>query len=204
MPKAFSEHERKIIHQRLLEQGYALFSVHGLRKTNVEEIAQAAGISKGAFYSFYQSKEALLMDVTEEAEQRFRLEMIAGIDRPGPSPRARLFRILREGFALLDTLPLLQLLSGGDFDLLVRRVPPEILQEHLASDQAFFEDFVARCRAMGIPIRVSIEQILGLLYPLVLAHVHRDDFGPYNLRDSLDTLLELIAAYCLGEVEVRV
>ncbi len=46
MPKAFSEREKELLTQRLLEQGYRLFSAYGLKKTNVEEIAQAAGISK--------------------------------------------------------------------------------------------------------------------------------------------------------------
>ena len=54
MPKGFTEHEKELIGQRLLEQGYRLFSAYGLKKTNIEEIARAAGISKGAYYNFYE------------------------------------------------------------------------------------------------------------------------------------------------------
>src|SRR5512135_636629 len=95
MPKAFSEREKELIKSRLLEQGYKLFSAYGLKKTNVEEIAAAAGISKGAFYNFYESKEALFMDVVEQAETRVRQELLAVVDLPGPSPRARLFAVLK-------------------------------------------------------------------------------------------------------------
>ncbi len=68
MPKGFTEYEKELIRKRLLEQGQRLFSAYGLKKTNIEEIAKAAGISKGAFYNFYESKEALFMEVIEQAE----------------------------------------------------------------------------------------------------------------------------------------
>jgi AcrR family transcriptional regulator len=204
MPKAFSEHERELIGERLVEQGYRLFSAYGLRKTNIEEIAKAAGISKGAFYSFYESKEALFMDVIEQAEIRFRQEILAMIDLPGPSARARLFAILKKAFSLLKTIPILQFLTGSDYDLLFRRMPPEKLQEHLASDRAFFEELIARCQKAGIPIQAPSEQITGLMYPLVLTILHEEDFDPYNFNGSIDLLLELVAAFCLGEVEMQV
>ncbi|MEJ2303114.1 MAG: TetR/AcrR family transcriptional regulator [Anaerolineales bacterium] len=203
MPKAFTEHERELIGERLVEQGYRLFSAYGLRKTNIEEIAKAAGISKGAFYSFYESKEALFMDVIEEAEMRFRQEILAMIDLPGPSPRARLYAILKKAFSLLKTIPILQFLTGSDFDLLFRRMPPEKLQEHVASDRAFFEELIAGCQKAGIPIQAAPEQITALLYPLVLTSLHEEDLGAYDFNGSIDLLLELVAAFCLGEVEIE-
>jgi AcrR family transcriptional regulator len=203
MPKGFSEREKELIGQCLLEQGYRLFSAYGLKKTNVEEIARAAGISKGAFYNFYASKEALFMDVVEEAEVRLRQELLAAVDLPGPSPRARLLAVMRKAFSLLETIPILQFLTGSDFDLLFRRMPPGKLQQHLANDRAFLVELIARCRQAGIPIQAQPDQIIGLLYPLVLAILHAGEFGPYNFSGSLDLLLELVATYCLGEVEIE-
>jgi AcrR family transcriptional regulator len=202
MPRAFTEQEKEIIGARLLEQGGKQFAAHGLRKTNVEELAQAAGISKGAFYLFYESKEALFMDVAEQAEGFFRREMLAAIDRPGPSPRARLVAVFKEAISLFKTIPLLQIFSGRDYDLLFGRLPAEKLQEHLASDLVFIETLITRCREAGIPIRAGTEELSGLLYALVLAILHEDDFGPSAFRGTLDLLLELTAAYCLGEVKV--
>src|SRR5512142_3186432 len=109
MPKGFSEQERTLIRQRLVEQGYHLFSAYGLKKTTVEELAAAAGISKGAFYLFYDSKEALFMDVIEEtAEKRLRRELLAAVELPGPTPRARLLGLFARAFAIFRTVPLLQ------------------------------------------------------------------------------------------------
>lgn len=201
MPKAFSEHEKVLIQSRLLEQGGRMFSAYGLKKTSIEEIAAAAGISKGAFYNFYESKEALFMDVIEETEIRVRKEIMAAIDLPGPSARARLLAVLKKSFAYFEAVPILQFVTGSDYDLLFRRVPAAKLQEHLASDRAFFAELVTRCQAAGIPIRVQPEQISGLLYPLVLTILYKQELSRIPFAASLDLLLELVAAYSLGEVE---
>jgi AcrR family transcriptional regulator len=203
MPKGFTEHEKELIRKRLLKEGYKQFSVYGLKKTNIEELAEAAKISKGAFYLFYESKEALFMDVAELAEQRYRQEILAVIDLPGPSPRARLFAIFKKAFALLKEIPILQFFTSSDYDLLFRRIPVEKLQEHLASDRMFFKELVTRCQNAGIPIQAQSEEISSLLYPLVLSIMHEDDLSLNNFSGSIDLLLELVAAFCLGEVEIR-
>jgi len=202
MPRGFTENEKKLISERLLEQGYRQFSVYGLRKTGVAELARAAGISKGAFYLFYESKEALFMDVIEQAEKHFRQELLEAIDLPGSSPRARLLVVLRKAFDLLKTIPILRYFTSSDYDLLFRRVPAEKLQEHLASDRVFIEELLERCGKAGIPIRAQVGELSGLLYALVLTVLHEDDFGPGNFRGTVDTLMELVAAFCVGEVEL--
>jgi len=203
MPKGFTEHEKELIRKRLLQQGYQQFSTYGLKRTSIEDLAKAAKISKGAFYLFYESKEALFMDVVEEAEMRVRQEILAVIDLPGPSPRARLFAVLKKAFTLFEAIPILQFFTGSDYDLLFRRIPAEILQEHLASDRMFFEEMITRCQNAGIPIRAQPEQITGLLYPLVLTILHKDDWAWSNFTGSVDLLLELVAAFCLGEIEIQ-
>jgi AcrR family transcriptional regulator len=203
MPKAFTDYEKELIGRRLLEEGYRLFSAYGLKKTNVGELAEAAGISKGAFYGFYESKEALFMDVVELAEERYRQEILAVVDRPGPTPRARLLAVLKQAFTLFKTIPILQFLTSSDYDLLSRRISPEQLQEHLTSDRAFIADLLSRCRQVGIPIRASVEEVSGLFYALIMTILHKDDLGPNSLSGAIDLLLELVAAYCLGEIEIQ-
>jgi AcrR family transcriptional regulator len=203
VPKGFTEHEKELIGERLREQAYKQFSTYGLRKTSVEELAAAAGISKGAFYNFYESKEALFMDAVEMAETRVRQELLAVIDLPGPTPRARLLAVLRKAFSLFTSIPVLQFFTGADFDLLFRRIPPKKLQEHLASDRVFFEELIARCQQAGIPIRAQTDQIAGLLYQLALVTMHQDGFGWNDFSGSIDLLLELVAAFCLGEIEIQ-
>jgi hypothetical protein len=73
----------------------------------------------------------------------------------------------------------------------------------MASDRIFFEELIARCQNAGIPIRARPDEIGGLLYPLVLAAMHEDNFGRSNILGSIEALLELVAAFCLGEVTLQ-
>jgi AcrR family transcriptional regulator len=202
MPRGFTEEERAAIMERLVEAGHDLFSRFGLKKTNVSELAEAARISKGAFYRFYPSKESLFMDVIEKAEGRYREELLSVIQIPGAKPRSRLLGVLQKAFTLLEELPLLQFMTSSDYGQLFQSVPTEKVKEHLRSDRLFFETFIANCRAAGIPIEVDADEISNLLYPIVLAVLHKDELGMEAYGGSIDVLLELVAAFCLGEVEL--
>ena len=41
------------------------------------------------------------------------------------------------------------------------------------------------------------------LYSLVLITLHKDDMERMNFSESIDLMLELVAAFCLGEVELQ-
>ena len=62
MAKAFTDKEREEIRRRLQDEGLRQFKEKGLKKVSVRELTQAAGIAQGGFYTFYESKEALLLD----------------------------------------------------------------------------------------------------------------------------------------------
>ena len=73
----------------------------------------------------------------------------------------------------------------------------------MASDRLFFDDLIVRCQEAGIPIRVRAEEISGLLYPLAITIIHEEDVAADAFSSSSDVFLELVAAYCLGEVEIQ-
>jgi len=201
MPKSFSEAEKEIIRRKLLEQGYKQFSVYGLKKTNIDELAAAAGISKGAFYIFYESKEALFLDVAKMAENQFRQQMLAVVDLPGESSRARLSAVFKKTLSLWKTIPMLQLFTSGDLEVLFRRIPAEKLRAHLQADDVFMQQLITRCQQAGIPICRGANEIMGLLYAILLTTLHKTDFDP-KFMETVDVLIELVSAYCLGEIEL--
>lgn len=52
---------------RLLAAGRKAFSQNGLYATRVEEITQLAGVAKGTFYLYFESKEELIHAIADEA-----------------------------------------------------------------------------------------------------------------------------------------
>ena len=63
MARGFTERERENIKRNLLKVGKESWTRYGCKKTSVDELCRQAGISKGAFYLFFESKEALFCEI---------------------------------------------------------------------------------------------------------------------------------------------
>ena len=57
--------------QRILNTAANLFSSYGFDCTSIEDILTAVGITKGAFYHYFKSKDALCQDVLDHAIDQF-------------------------------------------------------------------------------------------------------------------------------------
>ena len=63
MPKvAYSDEDRKRIRAELVAVGLELMSKQGIRHTTVEQIYKKVGISRTFFYSFFSTKEELVLE----------------------------------------------------------------------------------------------------------------------------------------------
>ena len=63
---AFSERQNETIRRALIQEARHCAVTIGMRKTSVEQLTEAAGISKGSFYKFFDSKEMLFFAVLED------------------------------------------------------------------------------------------------------------------------------------------
>lgn len=59
MPLAFTHEEQLNIQQKLEESAFSLVKQKSVKKITVRELSNQAGISIGAFYKFYPTKEHL-------------------------------------------------------------------------------------------------------------------------------------------------
>ena len=63
MPKvAYSEEDRERIRNELVSVGLALMAKQGIQHTTVEQIYKKVGISRTFFYSFFSTKEDLIVE----------------------------------------------------------------------------------------------------------------------------------------------
>jgi TetR/AcrR family transcriptional regulator, transcriptional repressor of aconitase len=64
------EEKRRETKEKLLRSAEQLFNQGGYEKASVDLIAENAGFSKGAFYSNFESKEAIFLKLLESNKQR--------------------------------------------------------------------------------------------------------------------------------------
>ncbi len=195
MPKAFSEKEKEVIRQQLREKSKRLFEQHGLRKTSVDEITAAVGISKGAFYQFYESKEELFLELMEQMETQLRESVLEYALQPKENAHQHMRRILTSFLVSYDAYPLLKNFDESDFDYLQRKLPAERLQAHINRDSKFFDSLIKKVKREGIPLKVPPRVAMNLILSLFLISLHRRDFGEDAYAENMRILTDLVAGY---------
>ena len=81
--------------ESLLSAALTLFITQGYHATTVEEIAQSAGLTKGAVYFYFRSKSMLLEALLDRAEALIVEPTIAAMGIAGMDPRERLGAFIR-------------------------------------------------------------------------------------------------------------
>ena len=69
--------------QALKTAACEIFSKKGYKATGISEITKKAGVAAGTFYNYYDSKEAIFLDVYIDENNRVRQAMMDEIDWEG-------------------------------------------------------------------------------------------------------------------------
>jgi AcrR family transcriptional regulator len=164
-----------------------------VRKTNVEELARSAGIAKGTFYSFFESKEDLCLEIynEEEAAMAGRIaEVLSAHDDPTEALEA-LMRFSLE-FVRGDSL-LIRLRESGEYQLLARGVGKVRLAQHLSHDVVVAGGLLEALRAKGATPDVSPEILAAVLRAVVLLMLHEREIGADVFGPALESMVRWIA-----------
>lgn len=156
MPKSFSEQERKIIRQSLISIGAALMKTKNIRQITVEEITQEANISKGSFYSFYNSREELFWDIIKLQEQQL-IDESVNISKQTCDMRDKIRHLFYDVF--LRESWLVYSMSESDFQYIARKLPSELLKEDGERAVASIKTILSLCEIEESPENIEFVTI---------------------------------------------
>lgn len=172
-PRAFTEQEKEMLRKKLIDAAEAALATTGIRKTTVADLCNAAGISKGAFYLFYESKEILFLDALEREQTRIHQTIIREISGGGGRKEA-FVAVVGQMYRDFIAKPWLLAFSGEDYEALLRHVPPERIQRHIEIDDISARRFQ---EAMGRGTSIEPELLSAALRMLMLGILHRTEVG---------------------------
>jgi AcrR family transcriptional regulator len=199
MPRAFSDYEKEFIRLQMREKGQRLFEKQGLRKTSVDELAKVVGISKGAFYLFYESKEELFLEILEQLETELQTGILQFVIKPKEGARKNVSAMLKRFLLTWDAYPLLRNFEKSDFEYLARKIPYQRIQQHTQRDNDFENGFIMKIKQEGIAVKVSPRVMSNLIKSLFFISLHRADLGNSEYEESISVLADLVAGYIVGE-----
>lgn len=148
----------------------------GMKKTTVDQLSERAGISKGAFYKFYDSKESLFFEIVEDAHTEMynaALEVLMQrTDLPAPGRAAK---AILKVCTILEERSLMNFLEN-DMPVLLRKIPEETLQIHYHSDDVHIKEIIVRS---GLKLSVSPQVASAVIRGLYLTLLQRKDIGEH-------------------------
>jgi AcrR family transcriptional regulator len=197
MPKSFTEAEKAYIRERLLREAEACLNVYGIRRTTVDEIVKRAGIPKGTFYLFYESKEALIFDVilklNTEIQARL-LHQIAGMERKPDAEQ--LTDIIFSLYQSLDGSFLLKLVESGELEFYMQKAPPEFARANALDDEQMVGRLMALFPAMDAERSRLYSAALRGAFLLML---HKKDIAYERFDEMLRLMVRGIILQMFGE-----
>jgi len=202
MPKHFQANEKKIIYDRLIEEGKKSWGRYGIKRTNIEEICNSVGISKGSFYSFFNSKEHFFMEIRENSEQQIKeILMEVTLSHKGNSKErfidaiSKVFQEVRSHTWLISLMK-----NRGEYEQLLRKLPQERVAKHIADDEEDIEKFMLflGLDTKDVDIKTASVAIRGLFFILL----HEQELGKENIESVLNLLLEGLAERLFGRNQV--
>lgn len=190
MPKSFSEQERKIIRQSMIDITSSLMKTKGIRQITVDEITRGANISKGSFYSFYNAREELFWDIIKTQEREL-IDEIIDISKQEGDIRTKIRHILYDVF--LRKSWLIYFLPESDFQYITRKLPPELLEADREQAFASVRTILSLSRLEDSP--ANIELLLTMMQILRLTETNFIYQSQQNKQNVQHILVEGIVDY---------
>jgi len=169
MPKSFSEVERENIRQNLIAECKKSWSVHGYKKTSVSDLCAKAGISTGAFYSFYDSKEALFCDVMDDFQKSTKRMYDETLS--SPPTKAEICHVLRKLYLEYAENDIITKRHSPDYKSLLNKLPEEWRERHSKNSE---DGLAATLFAPNIKMKVSKDRAHGIIDTLLLTVVNKE------------------------------
>ena len=178
---AFTDEQNKQIRNDLIWEARRCGITIGMRKTSVERLTEAVGISKGSFYKFFDSKELLFFAVLENIHTECFMAAQKSLQENESLPPAgrAAAAILAACRWMADTKAFVFIENDADF--LLHRLPEEVKSAHYHDDETHIRALLeagglqpkggmalAAATVRGLILTVSHQEQIGALYPQVL------------------------------------
>jgi AcrR family transcriptional regulator len=190
----FTDSEKTQIRQQLLDSGRELFATYGLRKTSIEDLTRPAGIAKSSFYAFFDSKEALYLELLMIERRRMREEISVRFPTTDDA-REVIVNFLHAAIREIEANALTRRLMAHpeEWQMIARRVSPKQMEANIAESTLTTLSFIREGQESRQIIAAKPEVIAGVIRAVVAMAQHKDAIGEEIYPQVLQLMIEFIA-----------
>ena len=194
--KSFTDEEREIIKKKIIDRGKDCFARYGIKKTGIEDLTEGMGIAKSSFYSFFNSKEDLFLQIFKEEKEALKDSILENSFlkyRTEPDKAIRAY--LRHVLQIVDNHPIWRklVIENEHLELTISRFSEEeiinIREDSVAIILPFFEEWAAAGLLIDKPARILAETTQATLSIIHFRNkIEGDDFS-----EVMDLFIDLLA-----------
>ena len=184
MGRSFTKREKEKIRQSLQDACNQSWTRYGYKKTSIDELCRQTGISKGAFYLFYESKEALFCEVLCQVQQQIcdgaAKILIEYQDKRGAAEALKY--IYRE----YDKHNFLYNAESVDYTILLHKLSEEQAGRLRESERMSREIFYDR---PWLKFRIDRDKAMAVIYALLM-NLKNKEILPYDHMETFDFMID--------------
>ncbi len=135
---------RRLVREEIIRVAAECFSQRGYQNTTLEEIVSRVGISRVTFYTYFESKAALLKTIFERLVKAYRKGLEEILAKPLPRPEKLREVVTHQVRSLTEDQPLIRLFFREEANL------PEEAARFIAERQREIEQLLEEEIAKGI------------------------------------------------------
>lgn len=183
MARSFTEREKENIRGKLIDECEKSWATFGYKKTSIDELCSKVGISKGAFYAFFESKEHLFCKVLDTLQERHKA---LGDSLPTNPNKEDICYMMKQVYLEYDKTNILIQRNSPDFISFLNRAPKEWVE----SSQKISEDFILKnIFNSNLKLRMSKEKAIGI-FEALLSILMSKNILHYDHYEVFCTLLD--------------
>jgi AcrR family transcriptional regulator len=186
MARSFTDAEKDSIRKRLVAECEKSWAAVGYKKTSIDELCAKAGISKGAFYLFFDSKEQLFCKVMDDDHERIKALCMETLAKsPG---KADIAAMMKQIYREYDRANILTQRTGPDFAAFLNRAPAEWKERSKMASENFITKTILN---PNIKLKMSGEKAVGIFNALLAIITSKELIG-YDHYEIFCTLLDSV------------
>ena len=198
MPPVFTMEQRDALKVKLLEIGTELIASSGIKKMSISKVTAKAGIAKGTFYNFFESKERFVIEIIHYGkEEIYRcinklVEENGYLDKQG-------FQTLLNKFSLSGKNNVLSIFSKEDMLWLRENCKEEYILDSMKEDVIMKQLFA---HVKGLNPHINFHVIANVMKNISLLNEHKLEMHQDALDETQQLIVQAMLDYMFRE-EIR-
>lgn len=178
---------------QIKESAKVLFEKRGFKKTKISDIMTYSAMASGTFYNYYESKEALFMDIYNDENIKLKKHILAEVDLTG-HPKQVLSHLMILNEQGMRSNPIL----SEWYNPVTAAKMEQYFREHDGLNQmAFlhgqFMSVIGQWQESGqIRKDISVDVIMTMFTGLIVLETHKQEVASDVFDDAFRLMFEMI------------